>query len=80
MDNMRRSLEFGIEEKIFLKVAPWKRLLRFGMKEKLAPRYIGSFEVSKRIRLVAYKLTLPPSLAKIHDVFHVFLLKKAEVD
>jgi hypothetical protein len=77
---MRRSLEFGIEEKVFLKVAPGKRLLRFGIKEKLAPRYIGSFEVSKRIRPVAYKLTLPPSRAKIHNVFHVSLLKKAEVD
>ena len=55
-------------------------MLRFGMKGKLAPRYIRPFEVSKRIRLMAYKLALPPSLAKIHDVFHVSLLRKAEVD
>jgi hypothetical protein len=55
-------------------------MLRFGMKEKLAPRYIGTSKVSKRIRHVAYKLALPLSLAKIHDLFHVSLLRKAEVD
>lgn len=55
-------------------------MLRFGMKRKLVPRYIRPFEINKRIGHVAYKLTLPPHLAKIHDVFHVSLLRKAEVD
>jgi hypothetical protein len=55
-------------------------VLRFGLKRKLAPRYVGPFEVTKRIRHVAYKLAPPPHLAKIHDVFYVSLLRKAEVD
>jgi len=48
-DNRRRSLEFEIGDKVFLKVAPWKQVLRFGLKEKLALRYVGPFEVTKRI-------------------------------
>ncbi|XP_034929520.1 uncharacterized protein [Populus alba] len=79
-DNKRRPLEFEIGDKVFLKVAPMKQVLRFGLKGKLAPRYIGPFEVTKRIGPVAYRLALPPHLAKIHDVFHVSLLRKAEVD
>ena len=55
-------------------------MLRLGLKGKLAPRYVGPFEVTKTIGLVAYRLALPPYLAKIHDVFHVSLLRKAEVD
>ncbi|XP_011007020.1 PREDICTED: uncharacterized protein LOC105112847, partial [Populus euphratica] len=79
-NNRRRLLEFEIGDKVFLKVTPWKQVLRFGMKGKLAPRYVGSFEVTKRIEPVAYRLALPLYLAKIHDVFHVSLLRKAEVD
>ena len=59
-DNRRRSLEIGIGDKVFLKVAQWKHMLRFGMKGKLAPRYMRPFEVSKRIGVIAYKLALPP--------------------
>ena len=79
-DRRRRPLEFEVGDKVFLKVAPWKHMLRFGMKGKLAPRYIGPFEVTRRIGPVAYKLNLPSDLAKIHDVFHVSMLRKAEVD
>jgi hypothetical protein len=79
-DNRRRPLEFQIGDRVFLKVAPWKGIIRFGMKGKLAPRYIGPFEVIARIGLVAYRLKLPAHLEKIHNVFHVSLLRKAEVD
>ena len=51
-------------------------MLRFRKKGKLSPRFIGPYEVSERIRLVAYQLTLPPELAKLHDVFHVSMLRK----
>jgi hypothetical protein len=50
------------------------------MKGKLALRYIGSFEIVKRIGPVAYRLELSAHLDKIHNVFHVSLLRKRKVD
>jgi hypothetical protein len=49
---------------------------RFGIKGKLAPRYIGLFLILKKLGAMAYKLELPPSLRGVHDVFHVSQLKK----
>ena len=59
-----------------MKVAPLKGLIRFGKKGKLSPRYIGLFEIIERIGKVAYRLTLSPDLSKVHNVFHVSMLKK----
>ena len=67
-------------DKVFLKVSPWRKVLRFGKKGKLSPRFIGPNEVLERIELVAYRLALPPELAKLHDVFHVFMLQKYHFD
>ena len=50
--------------------------MRFGSKEKLSPRFIRSFEIFDRIGNVSYQLALPPSLSRIHNVFHVSMLKK----
>ncbi|GJY11732.1 hypothetical protein Tco_0381041 [Tanacetum coccineum] len=59
-----------------LKVSPWKGVIRFGKKGKLAPRYVGPFEILERIGPVAYRLRLPEELIGVHDKFHVSNLKK----
>ena len=61
---------------VFLKVAPMKGVMRFGKKGKLSPRFVGPFEILKRIGKVAYELALPPTLAGVHNVFHVSMLRK----
>src|ERR1051325_6529948 len=58
-DNHRRPLEFEVGDKVFLKLSPWKGILRFGRKGKLSPRFIGPFEIMEKIGLVAYQLALP---------------------
>ena len=65
---------------MFLRVSPRKGVFRFGKKGKLTPRYIGPFEILQRIGQVAYRLALPPQLSSIHDVFHVSMLRKYELD
>nr|GEX23748.1 putative reverse transcriptase domain-containing protein [Tanacetum cinerariifolium] len=54
--------------------------LRFRKKGKLAPRYVGPFEIFERIGLVAYRLRLPKELNSVHDTFHVSNLKKCLAD
>ena len=66
--------------KVFLKVSPWKGVLRFGRHGKLRPRYIGPYEIIARVGLVAYRLDLPPELSKVHNVFHVSMLRKYILD
>jgi hypothetical protein len=61
---------------VYLRVSLMKGVKRFGMKEKLAPRYIGPFPILEKCETVAYKLDLPPSLAGVHNIFHVSQLKK----
>jgi hypothetical protein len=69
-------LEFEVGDLVYLRVSPMKGVKRFGVKGKLAPRYIGLFPILKKCGSMAYKLDLPPSLAGVHDIFHVSQLKK----
>ena len=62
----RKDIRYEIGEKVFLKVSPWKKVMRFGKKSKLSPRFIGPYEVIEKVRPVAYKLALPLELEKIH--------------
>ena len=63
-------------DRVFLKVSPWKGVLRFGRRENLRPRYIEPYEIIARVGPVTYKLDLPPELSKVHNVFHVSMLRK----
>ena len=72
--------EFMEGEQVLLKVSPMKGVMRFGKRGKLSPRYIGTFEVLKRVGEVAYELALPPGLSGVHPVFHVSMLKRYHGD
>jgi hypothetical protein len=61
---------------MYLRVSPTCCVKRFGIKGKLAPRYIGRFLVLARLGNVAYRLELAQTLAGVHNVFHVSQLKK----
>nr|GEU42370.1 putative reverse transcriptase domain-containing protein [Tanacetum cinerariifolium] len=67
---------YGLRDRELLKVSPWKGVVRFGKKGKLAPWYVGPFEIVERVGRVAYRLKLPQELSCIHDTFHVSNLKK----
>ena len=60
---------------VFLKVMPKRGVVRFGRRGKLSPRYIGPFEILKRVGTVMYRLALSPSLLGVHEVFHVSVLR-----
>ncbi|XP_073031204.1 uncharacterized protein [Primulina eburnea] len=57
-------------------IAPLKGVMRFGKKGKLSPQYIGPFEILNKIGERAYRLALPPDLDRVHNVFHVSMLRK----
>ncbi|WVZ80679.1 hypothetical protein U9M48_028136 [Paspalum notatum var. saurae] len=75
-DKSRRPLVFEEGDHVYLRVSPMKGVHQFGIKGKLAPRYVGPFKITERCGAVAYRLELPPHLAAVHDVFHVSQLKK----
>ena len=79
-DIRRRPLKFEVGDHVFLKVMPKRGVIRFEKRGKLSPRYIGPFEVLERVGTVAYRLALPPSLSSVHEVFHVFMLRKYTPD
>jgi hypothetical protein len=71
-----RCLQFEVGDHVYLRVSPMMGMKRFGVKEKLVPHYIRPFPIIEKCGIVTYKLDLPPSLAGIHDIFHVSQLKK----
>ena len=80
VDNRRRDLEFEVGDHVFLKVSPIKSVMRFRRKGKLNPRFMGPFKILERVGTLAYKVALPSSLSKIHNVFHVSTLRKYVFD
>ena len=76
----RKDVCYEIGEKVFLKVSPWKKVMRFWRNGKLSPRFIGPYEVIGKMGPVACRLALPLELEKIHNVFHVLMLRRYRSD
>jgi hypothetical protein len=70
-DTRRRDPSFKVGDYVYLKVSHIRGTKRFGVKGKLAPRYIGPYQIQARHGEVAYQLSLPETLSAVHDVFHV---------
>ncbi|XP_020967454.1 uncharacterized protein LOC110266784 [Arachis ipaensis] len=79
-DQRRKPLEFEEGEHVFLKVILTTGIGRSIKTKKLNPRYIGLFEILKRIGPVVYRIALPPHLSNLHDVFHILQLRKYAFD
>lgn len=69
-------MEFVVSNFIFLRIYLSKGVVKFRKIGKLAPRYIGPFEILNQVGVVSYQLALPSFLARVHDVFHVSALRK----
>ncbi|GJU72990.1 putative reverse transcriptase domain-containing protein [Tanacetum coccineum] len=79
-DINRKPMEFHVGDRVMLKVSPWKRVVRFGKRGKLNPRYVRPFKVSEKVGAIAYTLELPQELSRVHNTFHVSNLKKCYAD
>nr|GEY98704.1 putative reverse transcriptase domain-containing protein [Tanacetum cinerariifolium] len=79
-DKRRKPLEFGVGDYVLLKVSPWKGVVCFRKKGKLAPRFVGPFEIIEKVGPVAYRLDLPEELNGVHYTFYVSNLKKCLAD
>ena len=75
-DARRRPLEFEVGDHVFLKVIPKRRVVKFGKRGKLSPRFIGPFGILERVGTVVYRLALPPGMLGVHEVFHISMLRK----
>jgi hypothetical protein len=72
----RKPIELEVGNFVYLKVSPMKSVKRFGVKQKLVPRYVAPFQIIGKSGAVAYKIQLPPEMRAIFNVFHVSQLKK----
>jgi hypothetical protein len=66
---------YEVGDRVFLQVKPHKSSIKFEKGDKLSPRFVGPFKVVERKGPVAYRLSLLDSLRRMHDVFHVFVLR-----
>ena len=75
-DKRRRPLEFAMGDYVYLKVTPTKKVQRFWIRSKLAPRYVGPYQIVERKCPVPYKVQLPEELGSIFPIIHVSQLRK----
>ena len=78
-DKKRQAISFQVGEHVYLRVSPMKGVQQFGIKGKLAPRYVGPFLISEQCGPVAYRLQLPAHLSGVHNIFHVSQLRNTFV-
>jgi hypothetical protein len=76
IDKRRSPLEFKVGDHVYLRVSPMKGLRRFGIKGKLAPRYIGLYPIIDKYGPTSYQVELSAKLSGVHNVFHVSQLKR----
>lgn len=74
-DVRRRDREYEVGDHVFIKVTPMKGQTRFGVKGKLASRYVGPYEILEKINTVTYRVALPSVMEHMHNVFHVSMLQ-----
>jgi hypothetical protein len=74
-DKRRRPLEFEVGDHVYLRFSPMKGVRRFGIKGKLAPHYIGPYQIIDKYGLTSYQVDLPSKLSGVYNVFHVSQLK-----
>ena len=60
---------------VFFHVRPMKSPFKFGKGAKLPPIFVGPFRILEKIGPIAYKLELPSHLGKMHNVFHILVLR-----
>jgi hypothetical protein len=70
-DKRRSPLEFEVDDHVYLQVSPMKGVRRFGIKGKLASRYIGLYPILDKYGPTSYQVELPAKLSGVHNVFHV---------
>src|ERR1051325_2957553 len=79
-DKRRKDLEFSEGDHMFMRITPMTGIGRALKSKKLTPCFIGPYQVTKKVERVAYQIALLPSLANLHDVFHVSQLRKYIAD
>jgi hypothetical protein len=75
-DKRCSPLEFEVGDHVYLRISPMKGVRCFGIKGKLAPRYIALYPIIDKYGPTSYQVELPAKLSGVHNVFHVSQLKK----
>jgi hypothetical protein len=75
-DKRRHALKFEVGDHVYIQASLMKGVRHFGIKGKLAPRYVGPYPILEKYGPLAYKVELPPRLFGVDNIFHVSQLKR----
>ena len=75
-DEKHMDAHFEVGDHVFIKVLPWKKIMRFEKKEKLSLRHIMPYVILDRVGELAYRLDLSSELPWLHNVFYICMLRK----